>query len=388
LPADDLDINNLYTWKQIRGDAVSHDGHLLSTLSFTAPYVKGNQASAKISFELTIKDNKGKPKGSPYTADVIVKRVHRAMIFQGGAALGAYEAGTYEAIVQRLVKENEGRKLKGLAHEKRPLFDIVAGTSIGSMNGAIVVSSVTEEGKSLDDMKTSAEVVKKFWKYQMSPTVADFLDNNPIYRCWWDIAHTTSKLFKRSASELADFYWNLTFVKWYNDVLSNSCFISRDFWKDCLIDGWYVPATAEASRRYYSGNSFMNLGALHVASGIPTGVIPPWTAFGKFFDLFQLANLKPRADNHHFTLFSLKKTLEQFARFPIKTKEGQPRFLVVTVDVKTGDAVTFDSYSEQAKYHDDTMSICDRDGIEIEHALASFLTFLTIQSLVSILLMA
>ncbi|MGA8082470.1 MAG: patatin-like phospholipase family protein, partial [Candidatus Nitrosopolaris sp.] len=67
----------------------------------------------------------------PYTADVIVKRVQRAMIFQGGAALGAYEAGTYEAIVEKLVKENEGRKLKGLEDEKRPLFDIVAGTSIG-----------------------------------------------------------------------------------------------------------------------------------------------------------------------------------------------------------------------------------------------------------------
>ncbi|MFY9873960.1 MAG: hypothetical protein WAK17_30005 [Candidatus Nitrosopolaris sp.] len=140
--------------------------------------------------------------------------------------------------------------------------------------------------------------------------------------------------------------------------------ISTDFWKDCLIDGWYVPATAEASRRYYSGNYFMNLGALHVASGIPTGVIPPWAAFGKFFDLFQPLNLKP-------TLFSLKKTLEQFAHFPIKTKEGQPRFFVVTVDVKTGDAVTFDSYSQQAKYHDDTMSTYNRDGIEIEHALAS-----------------
>jgi hypothetical protein len=102
LPTNDPDINNLYTWKQIGGDPVSHDGHILSTLSFTAPYVKGNHASTRLSFELTIKDNKGKPKGSPYTADVIL-----GMIFQGGAALGAYEAGTYQAIVERLVKENE-----------------------------------------------------------------------------------------------------------------------------------------------------------------------------------------------------------------------------------------------------------------------------------------
>src|ERR1700739_526993 len=181
LPSNDLDINYLYTWKQIGGDPVSYDGHL-STLSFTAPYVKGDDVFTRLSFELTIKDNKGKPKGSPYTADVIVKLVQRAIIFQGGAALGAYEAGTYRAIVERLVKENRDRKLQGLGDEKRPLFDIVAGTSSGSMNGAIVVSSVTEEGKSLEDMETwedSVKSVKKFWKYQISPTVADFLDTKP-----------------------------------------------------------------------------------------------------------------------------------------------------------------------------------------------------------------
>jgi len=33
------------------------------------------------------------------------------------------------------------------------LFDIVAGTSIGAMNGAIVVSSVTKKGKNLVDEK-------------------------------------------------------------------------------------------------------------------------------------------------------------------------------------------------------------------------------------------
>lgn len=41
------------------------------------------------------------------------------------------------------------------------MFDIVAaGTSIGSMNGVIVVSSVTEEGKSLEDMKAWEDSAK------------------------------------------------------------------------------------------------------------------------------------------------------------------------------------------------------------------------------------
>ena len=41
------------------------------------------------------------------------------------------------------------------------------------------------------------------------------------------------------------------------------------------------------------------------------------------------------------------------------------------VDVKTGEVVTFDSYSEEAKYHDDKISINYAKGIEVEHVLAS-----------------
>ncbi|MFZ0326096.1 MAG: hypothetical protein WBP64_18600 [Nitrososphaeraceae archaeon] len=45
--------------------------------------------------------------------------------------------------------------------------------------------------------------------------------------------------------------------------------------------------------------------------------------------------------------------MEQFADFPIKTKEGEDRFLLVAVDVQTDDAVTFDSNTNEAKYHDE-----------------------------------
>jgi len=51
--------------------------------------------------------------------------------------------------------------------------------------------------------------------------------------------------------------------------------------------------------------------------------------------------------------------------------EGQLRFLQVTVDVQTGDAVTFDSYRDKAKYHDDRSVIYNIKGIQIEHALAT-----------------
>jgi hypothetical protein len=67
---------------------------------------------------------------------VKVKRVQRAMIFQAGVALGAYEAGVFQALVKKISEVHRKRGLKN----KRPL-DIVAGASIGAMNAAVVVSN-------------------------------------------------------------------------------------------------------------------------------------------------------------------------------------------------------------------------------------------------------
>ena len=55
--------------------------------------------------------------------------INRALIFQGGGSLGAYEAGAYKAITEdlsaRFRKEGRGNE---------PLFHIVSGTSIGAIN--------------------------------------------------------------------------------------------------------------------------------------------------------------------------------------------------------------------------------------------------------------
>ena len=53
-----------------------------------------------------------------------------AIVFQGGGALGAYEVGYYEALYEKHVKSNK---------DQQP-FDIVIGTSIGAINGALLVS--------------------------------------------------------------------------------------------------------------------------------------------------------------------------------------------------------------------------------------------------------
>jgi predicted acylesterase/phospholipase RssA len=63
--------------------------------------------------------------------------VNRALIFQGGGSLGAYEVGAYKAIKEEL---SQYRRAKGRGNE--PVFHIVSGTSIGAINAAILVSYV------------------------------------------------------------------------------------------------------------------------------------------------------------------------------------------------------------------------------------------------------
>ena len=68
-------------------------------------------------------------------------RPQRALVLQGGGALGAYEAGVFKVLYELLTKQD---KEKG---EERPLFDIIAGTSVGAINAAILVSHVAENRK-------------------------------------------------------------------------------------------------------------------------------------------------------------------------------------------------------------------------------------------------
>jgi Patatin-like phospholipase len=61
-------------------------------------------------------------------------KVQRALVLQGGGALGAYEAGVLNILSKNLRMED-----KENGEENRLLFDVIVGTSIGAMNGAILV---------------------------------------------------------------------------------------------------------------------------------------------------------------------------------------------------------------------------------------------------------
>ena len=104
-------------------------------------------------------------------------RFQRALVFQGGGSLGAYEAGVYKATYELLSE----RDVK-LGRVGKPLFHIVAGTSIGAMNAAVLVSYV-KENKS---WQGSADRLTEFWEYMATES---FMDIIPGFNEWWNYWH-------------------------------------------------------------------------------------------------------------------------------------------------------------------------------------------------------
>jgi NTE family protein len=98
---------------------------------------------------------------------------HRALVFQGGGALGAYEAGTYQQVYRKASKgSTDGR-----------LFDIVAGTSIGAINSSVLVGHYLKN----NSWEGSAEKLLEFWEGLMCPTIADGLfHRDSLVRASWD----------------------------------------------------------------------------------------------------------------------------------------------------------------------------------------------------------
>jgi NTE family protein len=220
-----------------------------------------------------------------------VPSTQRALVLQGGGALGAYEAGVFKALYENLPSGDNMRSR---------LFDIVAGTSSGAMNGAILVSHVAQNGS----WQGSVDKLNAFWKY---------VSTDPDIRSWYPYIPDKKSWIS---------YWDAQKAAYPN------------------------LASGEIARRYYSAKQFLCSGVPHVY--LPKFSTPCLPLNGspilddRFFD-----NFGPL--NNAWYLYSngpLKESLENFTKFPIVTSYNlnQPRLLLVSVDVQEGAVVTFDSY--------------------------------------------
>jgi NTE family protein len=221
----------------------------------------------------------------------------RALVLQGGGTLGAYEAGVLEVLCKKLTEDDKESNNR----ENRLLFDIVAGTSIGAMNGAILVSQFLQT----HNWEKAAEKLRKFWTNQLS---VKGLDISEISKPWYD--------------------------EW--------------------IKGNRSAAPEEAARRYYSVKKLLlNLVRNNMYYACPDIPIKD----NRFFD-HQFQEKGPNFLHNDWFLHSsrpLQQSIGKYAKFPISTTfednnndknhhHQEPRLLVFSVDVAEGVTVTFDSY--------------------------------------------
>lgn len=225
----------------------------------------------------------------------------RALVLQGGGALGAYESG----VLSVLCKE--------LAHEYREgqLFDIVAATSMGAMNAAVLVSNVVNRKKTWEE---AAKELENFWTNE-----GRGLSSTPGFsNLWWEQAKMQKKF----------------------------------------------SASPEAARRYYSVKEYLKYGTPNVFLPLPP---EPDSKFADQDNTWIAHDSSPLQN----TIERYSKDENNKEKLSIATswRNKEPRLLVISVDVAEGKTVAFDSYHTKAE--DPENSLYEGDGITIDHIMAS-----------------
>ena len=217
-------------------------------------------------------------------------------------ALGAFEAGVFKRLYE-IIKIQD-------PNLDKIMFDIVAGTSAGAINAAILTSHVKESRT----WEGSARKLVEYWNDHLSSSTPA-ITYQGVH--WWDEYYQ---------------WWG----KYYAKTSSSG-------------DSIRTVASEEAARRYYSTKYFFANGAPNVFS--PAFPFPQPDS--KFFDnnpLFPPTNLWLRYSNEPLrnSLEHMDQYGKKFIDFPLATSfdDEEPRFLAVIVDVQHGKAVTFDSYSQ------------------------------------------
>jgi NTE family protein len=355
IPDDDDDVD---------GESNTHSNNNLK------PYTK-------LTFELIVKDMPETLSSPPSTVNIIIKMVQRALVFQGGGSLGAYEAGVFSALCDRLIKEDD----KAEGRKNRPVFDIIAGSSIGAVNAAIIVGNIKKiikdntsknANQRLDCeymWKEASNQLNRFWDDISYSTW--WLDTN-LFKMWWDGMNNITKTYIQNYK---------SFIKDNEQLFGWKHHLPLSQFHFYMPENLSPMASGEAARRYFSWIHFLYL-------GVPKVMSPNFSQPDSKF-LLGVPSFA-RFDNTPLT-----KTIREYwdyDKYPIKTEfeKGEPRLLLVCVDVMdAASAVTFDSYKCETKYSDgkSTESIAAGatniahnnfnyvikypDGISIEHISAS-----------------
>ena len=240
--------------------------------------------------------------------DIIPPKMQRALVLQGGGALGAYEVGVLKVLCDKLIEGIGNRKKEG------PLFDIIAGTSIGAMNAAVLLSNIVNRDKTWEE---AVHMLENFWTDDK-----EGLSSTPTYSYWW---------FKDE-----------------NDQNK-------------------ARASDEAKRKYYSDKEYLTHGTPRVCT--PPIIKGLDNKFGDQKDNLWFYHKSDPLENTIVKYSVDRNQSNKKMRIATSMEKGQPRLLVISVDVANGKTETFDSYHRGSE--DPNNSLYEGDGITIDHIMAS-----------------
>lgn len=328
---------------------------------------------SKLTFELIATDKSTNLKSDPSSVTIIVKMVQRALILQGGGALGAYELGAYKALCEKLIAKDSSNIEN--VRKNRPLFDIISGTSIGALNAALITRSVvdgirnSENANNLNIQKIwdkSVQELEKFWLDITLPFIW-ISKSNPLFTESWN-------LWSKSASYYLEYLKNFLSLYYQGQPPNLQANYLNPFYLFLRPDLYTQPADVEAARRFFAWLLYPYASFARIIS---PNFIQPDT---KFF-----AGIPPfiRYDNRPLVNV-IEKNYWDSKRYPISTDylKGEPRLLLVSVDILDAtSAVTFDSYLRKTQYpkgyranqkqQEEQRLIEYSDGITMEHVRAS-----------------
>lgn len=251
----------------------------------------------------------------------------RALILQGGGALGYYEIGVLQSLCDNLFKKPSIQEVQSEIREPKKssddepnvstdndnknyrneqYFDIVAGVSIGAINAVFLVDFVLKNNGNWVDCSTK---LKSFWDNFKANTLAE----GPMFQAMWNNYRLFNPMI--ASTESARRYWSFYQLACTPYPLGNSPNLCYSVYQ--YDDKYFSPLNA-----------------------------------------FYLYNYKP-----------LKELMLNSINYPIKTdiEKNQPRLLLLSVDVMDcSTPVLFDSY----RSYKSTCEVCGKESLH-NHLLAN-----------------
>jgi NTE family protein len=217
-------------------------------------------------------------------------RLENVLILQGGGSLGAFGCGVFKALANNNIK-----------------LDIVAGTSIGGINAAIIAGSKNE--------KHTEQALEQFW-LELSEGFVD--------------------LDRATFPSLPKFVEEMLLASGYYYNLPTHSLNQQENYSYSTMNANEHAITIKQLRSFYSSAIFGNYKMFE----------PRWRKENILIDPEYFA---PQKWTYMYDLSPLVKTLEKYIDYDKLKPNGKPntRLILTAVNILTAEPLTFDSFKQQ-----------------------------------------